>query len=164
MQFDGKTFTNLYGNRKIEPLAICFAGKLIALKELPNKKAVSIFTIILDCLNKRNLVLEIIVSDTELISTGRKGGVITVLQKEFPSSTFEPCRLHVLDLVLKHQFTNYFGGETKSAELQYNFVKTLKTTGTTLKNRALKIQLWYNFLILKICLLQSRAAEIINNC
>ena len=30
LQFDGKTFTNLYGNRKIESLEICFAGKLIA--------------------------------------------------------------------------------------------------------------------------------------
>ena len=36
LQFDGKTFTNLYGNRKIQSLAICFAGKLIAIKELPN--------------------------------------------------------------------------------------------------------------------------------
>ena len=106
----------------MEKLSQISTGKLIALKELPNKKAVSIFTVILDCLNQPNLVPEITVSDTEPTNTGRKGGVITLLQKEFPSSTFEPCRLHVLNLVLKHQFTNYFGGETKSAELHNNFV------------------------------------------
>ena len=93
-------------------------------------------------MNQCNLVPEIIVSDTEPTNTGRKGCVITLLQKEFPSSTFEPCRLHVLDLVLKHEFNNYFRGETKSAELHYNFVKKLKDNWSDLKNRTLKIQLW----------------------
>ena len=42
--------------------------------------------------------------------------------------------------MLKHQFTNYFGGETKSAELHYNFVKKLKDNWSDIES-SVKVEL-----------------------
>jgi len=36
---------------------------------------------------------------------------------------FEACGLHVLDLILKHEFSAQFADKTTSSELSYSFVK-----------------------------------------
>ena len=54
-----------------------------------------------------------------------------LIQEEFSNLLFEPCRLHVLDLVLKHQFAHYFKDQTTSSDLQYDFVSSLQKNWKT---------------------------------
>ena len=52
------------------------------------------------------------ISDTEPNITRRKHGVINKLQNVYPLLEFKPCRLYVLDLVLKHQLALFFTEKT----------------------------------------------------
>lgn len=127
LRFDGKTFLNLYGEAKIELIAICLNSKLIGLKQVANKKAVTIYETITNVLMQEEISPDIIVSDTEPTNTGRHNGVITKLIRDFPLARFEPCRMHVLDLVLKHQFSLYFTTPTTSSNLPYKFVQNMQS-------------------------------------
>ena len=44
-------------------------------------------------------------SDTEATITGNKTCVFRQIQNRHPEINFEPCRIHVLDLILKHLST-----------------------------------------------------------
>ena len=39
---------------------------------------------------------------------------------------YEPCRLHVLDLIIKHEFSLRFVEKTTSSNLPYQFVKEVQ--------------------------------------
>jgi len=77
----------------------------------------------MDTLNCHQIEPAVIITDTEPTNTGHRNGVITRLKKEFPELVFEPHRLHVLDLILKHEFSARFADKTTSSELPYSFVK-----------------------------------------
>ena len=47
-------------------------------------------------------------SDTEATITGHKNGVIMQVRNIFTTILYEPCRIHILDLVLKYEFSYYF--------------------------------------------------------
>ena len=76
-------------------------------------------------------------SDTEPTNTGRHNGVITKLIRDFPLARFEPCRMHVLDLVLKHQFSLYFTTTTTSSNLPYKFVQNMQSDWKNLREEYL---------------------------
>ena len=64
-------------------------------------------------------------SDTEPTNTGRLNGVITQPQNYFWPLQYEPCSMHVLDLILKHQFLSYFSEKITSLELPFDFNKKI---------------------------------------
>ena len=86
LRFDGKQFYNLFGSDKIEMIAICFGTTLIGLKAVENKHAIR------ETLFEHNIKSIFVVCDTEPANTGRKNGVVTQLQKDFPHLQYEPCR------------------------------------------------------------------------
>ena len=92
-------------------MAICLNDNLVALKAVLNSVAV---------------IPSIVVSDTETTNTGRLNGVVTKLQKEYSNLRYEPCRLHVLDLIIKHEFSLRFVEKTISSNLPYQFVKEVQ--------------------------------------
>ena len=125
LQFDGKTYPNLYGKKR-ELMAICYGQKLIGLKQIDKKKSIIFYNTIKNVLDTLNLVLSMVICDTEPTNTRRKSGVVTLLKNDYHLMTFEPCRLHVLDLVLKHQFEKYFDCTTVSSDMPNKFGNTLK--------------------------------------
>jgi len=134
LQFDGKTYTKTFGKSKFSVIAICFANKLIGLKEVADKKASTIFQTLSSVLNCNNLQPNIVVADTEPTNTGLKNGVVVQLQAEYDNVRFEPCRIHVLDLVLKHQFSAYFPEKTTSSEMPYSFVNEIYNSWKSYKD------------------------------
>jgi hypothetical protein len=124
LSFDGKTYTNLYGMKR-HLLAICYDEKLIALRELPNKTSETVSDVIISVLQKNELTPKVCISDTEPTNTGRTKGVIVQMQKSYPSIVYEPCRLHLLNLILKHEIMTYFPSSTTSPNLQIPFVAQL---------------------------------------
>jgi len=134
LQFDGKTYQKVLGKEKISVIAICIDGKLIGFEDVENKKALTIFETINNVLQKHNITPKIVISDTEPTNTGIRNGVIVQLKKEFFNLEFEPCRIHILDLVLKHQFSAYFPEKTTSAELPYAFTEKISKSWKELKN------------------------------
>ena len=116
----------MFRKKKCEVIAICFGNKLLAVREIENKKSTTIFQTILNVLNTNSIEPLIAVSDTEPTNTGHRNGVIIHLKREFPHLSYEPCRLHVLDLVLKHQIFFYFPCQTDSSNLPFTFVQELK--------------------------------------
>lgn len=124
IKFDGKTYSNLYGQKR-HLFAICYNDNLIALRQIKDKSARTISTLILTVLNERNLKPEICVCDTEPTNTGKKNGVFALLKMKFPNIVLEPCRLHILDLIIKHEIQEYFPAINNSPNLSMPFVGEL---------------------------------------
>ena len=64
-----------------------------------------------------------IVADTTNANTGKFGGVVVKLQKDFEKRecdipTFFGCQHHILDRVLKHCFDHLYGSETRDPEME----------------------------------------------
>ena len=96
---------NVFGKSKVSVIAICINEKLIGFEEVENKKVEIIFNKIKTVLQDQSHTPKLVVCDTEPTNTGRKSGVIVQLQNLFSNMTFEPCRINILDLILKHQFS-----------------------------------------------------------
>lgn len=124
LTFDGKTYPNLYGCKR-HVLAICYDERLIALRELNNKTAACVSNTILSVLSGSSLTPQVCISDTEPSNTGKKNGVFARLKNEFPCLTYEPCRLHLLDLILKHEMEARFKEFTTSPNLEFHFVRDI---------------------------------------
>jgi len=137
LQFDGKTYMNLYGKEKIELIAICFGEKLLGIKEIPNKKAETIFNTIFDVLDKNKLRPDVVISDTEATNTGVNNGVVSRLKRCFPDLIYKPCVLHILDLLLKHEFSARFINKSTSPNISYEFVQNLQKNWTNEKDKYL---------------------------
>ena len=89
-------------------MTICFDESLIGLKLIINKQAVTIYNAISDVLSRNELYPIVVVSDTEATNTDRKNGVIARLKKDYEQLEYQPCSLHILDLILKHEFQLVF--------------------------------------------------------
>lgn len=133
LSFDGKTFKNLYGS-KTHLLAICYDGKLIALRNAPKKDSKTVSETIISVMKDNNLNPKVCICDTEPTNCGKKNGVIVRLQREFPAMIFEACRLHVLDLILKHEMQAYFSAVSASPDLCCPFVIQLQSKWKQYKN------------------------------
>jgi len=123
LHFDGKCFKNLYGKEKVEIIAICNGEKLLAFKEVENKKAATVYNALIQTLTKHDYHPTTVVSDTEATNTGRNNGVIARLKRNFPNLQYQPCRMHVLDLILKHEFSARFPEKSVSSNIHYLFVE-----------------------------------------
>ena len=124
LYFDMKQYKDLYGQKR-EMICVCVDDKLVEFEELPNKKAGTIAQFLLQVVGKWKV--DRIVSDTEPTNTGSKNGVFALIRKRYPNIIYEPCRLHVLDLILKHEMQHFLGkSETTSPNIPYNFVTVLQ--------------------------------------
>ena len=136
--FDMKQYQNLYAQKR-EMICVCIGDKLVEFKELSNKKARTIAECLLPIIEKS--CINRVVSDTEPTNTGYKNGVIAHINKIFPHIQYEPCRLHVLDLILKHQMRHFLGNlQTTGPNIQYSFVITLQNQWTAYRNTYLGIE------------------------
>jgi len=136
LYFDMKQYTNLYGQKR-EIICICIDDKLVEFQELRNKKAATIAECLIPIIEKASICR--IVSDTEPTNTGSKNGVIALINKRFPDVLYDPCRLHVLDLILKHEMQHFLGKvETTGPHLPYTFVTTLQNEWSEFRNKYLE--------------------------
>lgn len=136
---------------KLENWALHFDGKKINKKEiqvvvlkndtkeiklgvlvLENGKAVPIFNGIREMLEKYNLFqsIKMIICDTTSVNTGKKGGVVSLLQNHWKSLSLPPpqyigCQHHILDLLLRHIMDEVLGGKTTSPNIEYPFVSEI---------------------------------------
>lgn len=121
LYFDMKKYKKLYGMTR-EVICVCVNDKLVEFQQIPNKKSVTISSVLVSIISKFNI--QIIVSDTEPTITGSKAGVIKLIKNNFPQINYEPCRLHLLDLVLRYQVAYYLGDvPSTSPDIPYDFVR-----------------------------------------
>lgn len=71
--------------------------------------------------------IQMIISDTTAVNTGRKNGVVVKLQRTFRYKGFnEPqyigCQHHILDLVLRHMLDFFFPIQSRSPNINYDFI------------------------------------------
>lgn len=125
LRFDSKTYPYLYGNKR-HILVICYDNKLLALREIADKKAQTISNLIVSVLKDKNLIPKYCVCDTEPTNSGRLNGVVALLKKQFSDIVYEPCRLHILDLILKHEMQVYFPETSCGPNLPLPFVLELE--------------------------------------
>src|SRR6218665_346310 len=69
-----------------------------------------------------------ITSDTTAVNTGHRNGVVARLQRLFRQKGLdEPqcigCRHHILDLILRHFLESFFPTESRSPNINYQFVE-----------------------------------------
>lgn len=96
---------------------------------LEDGRACTIFNAIKGLLEKFNLwaSIKMIISDTTSVNTGKKGGVVRLLQDHvkslsLPSPQYIGCQHHILDLILRHAMDEILGGKTSSPNIEYHFV------------------------------------------
>lgn len=136
--FDMKQYTNLYGQKR-EMICVCIGDKLVEFQELRNKKAITIAECLIPIIEKANI--DCVVSDTEPTNTGSKNGVIALINKRFPHILYDPCRLHVLDLILKHEMQHLLGKvETTGPQIPYRFVTTLQNEWSEYRKKYVEIE------------------------
>lgn len=135
LYFDMKQYVKLYGEKR-EIICICIDNLLVDFHELPNKKSATIANFLLNFIEVNNI--SSIVSDTEPTNTGCKAGVVALVKKSFPHVVFEPCRLHVLDLILKHEMQHFLGKTATTGPLiPYTFISTLQSNWSSNRNKYL---------------------------
>lgn len=138
LYFDMKPYNNLYGAKR-EILCVCAGNQLIEFTEIPNKKAITIVTCILNLIKNRRI--STIVSDTEPTITGTKNGVVAIIKKEYPTIVYEPCRFHLLELILKNQIIFFLGKEKSvSPQISFPFVADIKNRWTDLRKEYLSMK------------------------
>lgn len=138
LYFDMKQYKNLYGKKR-EMICVCVGNQLVEFQELQSKKAATIVECLLPIVNKWHI--DTIVSDTEPTNTGSKNGVIALINKSVPNIIYEPCRLHVLDLILKHEMQHFLGKtETSSPNIPYNFVTKLQENWNYYRSEYYKVE------------------------
>ena len=105
--------------------------KLAALS-LKDGKSQTIFTAIKEVLNEYDLwsSIKMIVTDTTNVNTGKKTGVVTLLQEHyrhlgFAVPQYVGCQHHVVDLILKHFMNEKFGAKTSFPNISYEFIEEL---------------------------------------
>lgn len=138
LYFDMKSYNELY-NKKREILCACVNNKLIQFIEIPNKRAETIANVLLKLI--QDLRITRIVSDTEPAITGVHNGAIARIRKQYPEMIYEPCRLHILDLIIKNQIHFLLGNfRSTSPEIQYDCVQNIKNNWSNLRNEYIKIE------------------------
>ena len=81
-----------------------------------------------------------IVTDTTAVNTGRKNGVVVILQRQqkllnLPVVQYVGCQHHCLDCILKHVMDETLGGATRSPDSAHNFVDDIVKESDSLKTK-----------------------------
>jgi hypothetical protein len=81
---------------------------------------------LLDNYNAWNSI-QMIISDTTAVNTGRKNGVVAKLQKTFRDKGFDDpqyigCQHHILDLVLRHVLDFFLPIQSQSPKINYKLI------------------------------------------
>lgn len=138
LHFDGKKIEK----KEVQVIVIKneFKEIKLAVLVLQSGKAVDIFNGIKQTLNKFDLwkSIQMIICDTTNVNTGKKNGIVTLLQNYYQSMSIPPpqfigCQHHVLDLVLRHVMDEVLDGKTSSPNISYNFVTELLNNYEDLK-------------------------------
>lgn len=138
LHFDGKKFDK----KEIQVIVLKNESKEIrlAVLVLEDGKSLTIFNGIKETLDKFDLwnSIKMIVSDTTSVNTGKKHGVVILLQNYFksidlPLPQYVGCQHHVLDLLLRHVMDKLLEGKSTSPNISYNFVSELINTYDQLK-------------------------------
>lgn len=139
LHFDGKKINK----PEIQVVALKNDTKEIKLGVLvlENGKSYTIFNGIKELLEKFNLLksIKMIITDTTNVNTGRKSGVVTLLQNHYRSLSLPPpqyigCQHHILDLILRHVMDEIFGAKTSSPNIEYTFVLEITNSYDCLRN------------------------------
>src|SRR6218665_33855 len=82
---------------------------------------------LLDEYNARRSV-KMIISDTTTVNTGHRNSVVAGLQRQFRQKgpdepQFIDCQHHILDLILRHFLESFFPTESRSPNINYQFVE-----------------------------------------
>lgn len=137
LYFDMKQYGTLYGKKR-EVICVCIGNQLVDFQELTNKKAGTITSFLLSKL--AHFSVSRIVADTEPTVTGATNGIVSMIKKDYPEIIYEPCRLHILDLILKHQISFCLGcTKQTSPNLPYAFVNKIALNWHNLRNTYLQI-------------------------
>lgn len=138
IHFDGKKIDD----KEIQVIVLkneCKEIKLAVLV-LDNGKALTLFNGIKEVLNKFNLwnSIKMIICDTTSVNTGKKNGVVTLLQNHCASMGLVPpqyigCQHHILDLILRHIMDDCLEGKASSPNICYDFVHELINNYENLK-------------------------------
>ena len=139
LHFDGKKIDNkeyqvvcLNNDRRTLQLGIlaCDSGT-----------SADIYTPLHDLLDEYNAwnSIQMIISDTTAVNTGRKNGVVARLQRTFREKGFEEpqyisCQHHILDLVLRHVLDFFFLIRSRSPEINYKFIDEILEQYDVLQN------------------------------
>jgi hypothetical protein len=140
LHFDGKKVNG----KELQVVLIKNAEKEVRLGvlTLENSRAQTIATGIKDILDYFELwaAMKMIVTDTTAVNTGRKNGVVVILQRQqkllnLPVAQYVGCQHHVLDRILKHVMDETLGGDTSSPDIAYDFVDDIVREYDSLKTK-----------------------------
>ena len=140
MRFDEKKVNE----KELQEVFIKNAEKEVRLVvlTLENSRAQTIAMDIKDILDYFELwaSIKMIVTDTTAVNTGRKNGVVVILQLQqkllnLPVAQYVGCQHHVLDLILKHVMDETLGGATRFPDIAYNFVNDTVRECDSLKKK-----------------------------
>lgn len=138
LHFDGKKM----GKKEIQAIVLKNPNREIklAVLVLDNGRASTIYEGIKKQLDKFDLwkSIKMIVSDTTNVNTGKKNGVVTLLQQHYrvvglPEPQYVGCQHHILDLILRYVMDELLGGKTSSPNIAYTFVTELLNEYENLK-------------------------------
>lgn len=79
-----------------------------------------------------------IICDTCSVNTGAKSGVVVRLQSQMPEgrrAQYVGCQHHILDGMFKKVLDQLFGNESRSPNIEYDFVKKISESYENLKER-----------------------------
>ena len=100
---------------------------MIGLSILKDETSKTFTKNIKECIEKYTLKdkIKIVICDTTAVNTGCKNGIVTNLRKFIPTIIYHPCRLHVLDRVLRVYLDSVFITSKKSPNIDYQFITDL---------------------------------------
>jgi hypothetical protein len=139
LHFDGK---HLHGKER-QVIVLKNSTKEIRLGVLScdNSRAATIANGIKETVTYFELwpAIKMIICDTTAVNTGKKNGIVKILQRHFvslnlPAPQYVGCQHHILDRILKHVMDELFGSDTRSANLHYDFVNEIVENYDRLKN------------------------------
>ena len=138
LHFDGKKIDNK------EYQVVCLKNERtlqLGILTCESGSAADIYIPLQDLLDEYNAwsSIQMIICDTTAVNTGRKSGVVASLQRTFRDKGFnEPqyigCQHHILDLLLRHVLDFFFPIQSRSPNINYEFIDEILEQYNDLQN------------------------------
>jgi hypothetical protein len=118
---------------------VCADNKLVEFTEISDKRAETIAIALLKLLEVMKITR--IVSDTEPTITGARNGVIAIIRRHYPKIIYEPCRFHILDLIIRNQIDFFLGKpRSTSPQIPYDFIQNIKSNWLILRKEYMETE------------------------